>query len=273
MDEDRQLIVRIIARFRYDGDFRLAFVRYAVWAAVAIILLATVVLSVIVWQSSAMLADRLAGIGAIFAGMTLLLTLFAALVAYVAFSVSILGPKLKLQVRFGPSRTNLPAVTAERKNGRLEAKDSAHTEVAICFRNEAGSPAKDPAVIVQLEGMEFAPDVPSLNAAGWTINARSETGVRAVQWDAGAAYSVYMGFVRELPVLNLTGLRTIPGWTGQIELVGLRQFRWVGKTPPAPVIVISILDAISRTVNILPVDFIVNGKSQFPQEEEPPEWT
>ena len=104
MDEDEHpeiaAALAIIARFRRDIALRLAFVRYAVWAAVAIILLAIVALSLLVWQSSAMFADRLAGIGAIFAGLTLLLTLFAALVTYVPFSVSIHVPDLKLQVRF-----------------------------------------------------------------------------------------------------------------------------------------------------------------------------
>jgi len=42
---------------------------------------------------------------------------------------------------------------------------------------------------------QFTPDVPGLNTAGWIVNALTETGVRAVQWDGGAAYSVYPGFV------------------------------------------------------------------------------
>jgi len=214
MDEDKELKPGIIGRIRRDFGFRLKIVSYAVVTAVAIIVVATVVMSVLVWLSSTSLADRLAGIGAIFGGMSLLLTVFAAVVAYLAFWVSIGVPDLKLQVRFGPSSPNQLAITAKRQNGWpenrragdawpesgwLEAKDPAETAVVICFRNFGTYAAKAPAVIVQLEGMEFADDVLALNAAGWAVNERSETGIRVVQWEGGADHSVYTNLVRELP--------------------------------------------------------------------------
>ena len=272
MDEDKKVKIGIIGRIRRDFGLRLRIVSYTVWIAIAVIVAVTVVTSVLVWRSSAMLADRLAGIGAIFAGATLLLAVFAAAVAYLAFSVSIGLPDLKLQVRFGPSPPNQLAVKAERQNGRLEAKDPAQTTVAICFRNDGNYAAKAPAVIVQLEGMEFETDVPGFNTAGWTVNERSETGIRVVQWEGDPTNSVYTNMVRELPVFNLTGLRTIPGWKGS----------WKGPFPRPeppepdellyPFIVVSISTEISRRVVWLPVDFIVNTESQFPPEREFPEW-
>jgi hypothetical protein len=61
--------------------------------------------------------------------------------------------------------------------------------------------------------MEFGPDVPDLNAGGWTVNEGSETGITTVQMDGGPAYSTPQGMVRDLPVLSLGSLRTVPGWT------------------------------------------------------------
>jgi hypothetical protein len=280
MDEDKQFKAGIISRFRNDLRFRLRLVSYAVGAMVSIIFLATIALSVLVGQSSATLSDRLAGIGAIFAGMTLLLTLFAAGVAYLAFSVSVRIPDLKLQVRCGPSRPNRPSFTAELKDGRLTATDAAQTAVAICLRNDGDSAVKDLAVIVQLEGMEFTPDASRLSTAGWAVNTRGQTGVRAVQWDGGAASPVYAGYVRELPALDLTGLRTIPDWRGQLELARIPRSWLVGwfsrnrppDRPPAPVIAISIPGEVSRQVTVVPVDFVVDGKSRFAPEGEPREW-
>jgi hypothetical protein len=273
----------MIGRIHRDFGFRLKIVSYAVGTAVAVIVVATVVMSVLVWLSSASRADRLAGIGAIFAGMSLLLTVFAAAVAYLAFRVSIGPPSLELQVRFGLSPPNRFSVTAKRQNGWpengwardawpesgwLEATDPAETAVVICFRNVGTYAAKAPAVIVQLEGMEFMGDVLALNAGGWTVNERSETGIRVVQWEGGADHSVYANLVRELPVLHLAGLRTIPGWTG----------RWQGPVQhphderPYPWIVVSILTDIFRRDSWQSVDFIVDGNSQFPPDEKLSEW-
>lgn len=275
MDEDKEVEISkisIIGQIRRDIGLRLRIVSYTVWITIAVIVAVTVVTSVLVWQSSAMLADRLAGIAAILAGSTLLLAVFAAAVAYLAFSVSIGVPDLKLQVRFGPSPPNRLAVKAEHQNGRLEAKDPAQTMVVICFRNDGNYAAKAPAVIVQFEGMEFEADVPGLNAAGWTINERSETGIRVVQWEGDMTNSVYTYMVRELPVLSLTGLRTVPGWKGS----------WKGPFPrpkppepdelPRPFIVVFTYTDIFQRVTWLPVDFIVNGESRFPPDRKYPEW-
>jgi hypothetical protein len=271
VDEDEEFRVGIIGRIRRDFGLRLKIVSYAVWIAISVIVAATVVTSVLVWQSTAILADRLAGISVIFAGMTLLLAVFAAVVAYLAFSVSIGLPDLKLQVRFGPSPPNRLSVTAEPKNGRLNATDPAQTEVAICFRNDGNYAAKAPAVIVQLEGMEFEADVRYLNAS-WTVNERSETGIRVVQWEGDATNSVYTNMVRELPVLNLTGLRTIPDWKGNWEGPVPRREPPEPDETPYPFIVISISTDIGRRVAWLPVDFEVGGESQFPPGKKLPEW-
>jgi hypothetical protein len=268
MDDDGQQGVGIISRLRNDFDLLFVIIRYAVVAFIAIILLGTVVLSVLAWRSSASLGDRAAEIGAIFAGMTLLLTMFAAVVAYIAFSVSFGFPDLSVQISFGPSRTNRLTVAVERKNGRLEATDATPTELAICFRNEGRYPAKELAVAVRLDGMEFVPDETVLNLAGWTVNERSQTGVRAVQWDGGAACTVPPGFVRELPALNLSSLRTIPNgitwmWQKQYSPRRYRKFiRSRGKTTtgdlPEALIVVTIWEAASRGVIWRPVYFIVD---------------
>lgn len=270
MDEDRQPIVGIISRLRNDFGLLLKIVRYAVFAFILIIFLGTIVLSLLVWRTSASLGDHVAEIGAIFAGMTLLLTMFAAVVAYIAFSVSFGFPDLNLQIRLGPSRSDQLTVVAERKNERLEAKDPTQTELAISFRNEGRHPAKELSAIIRLDGMEFVPDEPALNLAGWAVNERTETGITAVQWDGGADCTIPPGFIRELPTLNLSDLHTIPeGVTFMwLKRYSIRKYRksirsrrrpMVDK-PPEALIVVSIWEAASRAVTWQPVHFMVEEK-------------
>lgn len=285
MDEDSQEKVGIIDRLRSlrnDFGLQLLIIRYMVFAAITIILLGTVALSLLAWRSSASLGDRTAEIGAIFAGMTLLLTMFAALVAYIAFSVSFGFPDLKIKIRFGSSLPGRLEVAAEPKDGRLEAGNPMQTEVAIRLHNKGRFPAKELAVIVQLVGMEFVPDASALKAGGWGINERSETGVTAVQWDGGTAYSVPPGFVREIPTLNLSGLRTTPDgitwiWLKQYSRRKYHQaIRWSKRNPvtesPAGLIVVSIRDAASRQATWGRVHFMEHGNlTQAKQPDTTPQ--
>ena len=276
---DEELKFGIVGRIRRDAGLRRKIVRVAVLALVGIAVSATAATALLLWLSSANLADRAAEIGDIFAGTTLLLTVVAALVAYLAYAVSTGMPHLKLQVCFGSSLPNQPMVTAECKNGQLEAKNSGPTVVTVRFRNDGIYTAKDPAVIVRLEGMAFTADVPSLNAAGWIVNDSGETGVTAVQWDGGPAYSVHGGLVRELPVLSLDGLRTVLGSTGSSRSARSVRRRWLRshaaphEPSTVPFIVVYVLTSASRTLFWMPVDFKVNGKSRFPPEKKLlPEW-
>jgi hypothetical protein len=272
MDEDGQRKVAIISRLRNDFGLLLVIIRYVVFIFITIILLGTVILSVLAWLSSASLGDRAAELGAIFAGITLLLTMFAAVVAYIAFSVSFGFPDLDIRISFGSSSSERLTILAERKNERLEAKDDlTQTELAICLRNVGRYPAKELAIIVQLDGMEFMPDVTALAAAGWTVNERSDTGVRAVQWDGGAGCTVPSGFIRELPELNLLSLRTIPDGIGGMWMKGYSRRRYrrfirsqrksAAGEPSEALIVVSMREAASRMVIWRPVYFIVDGKS------------
>jgi hypothetical protein len=200
--------------------------------------------------------------------MTLLLTMFAAVVAYIAFSVTLGFSDLRLQIRLGPSPSDQLTVVAERRDERLEAKDPTQTELTISFRNEGRYPAKELSTIIRLDGMEFVPDETSLNLAGWTVNERTETGIRAVQWDGGADCTIPPGFVRELPALNLSDLHTIPEgitftWLKQYSSRKYRQ-SIRSRRKPAPdkpseaLIVVSIREAASRAVSWQRVYFIVD---------------
>jgi hypothetical protein len=275
MDADKQLKFGIIGRMRRDAGLRRKVVGFAVLLLVAAAVAAMVAAGILLWGSTASLADRVAEIGDIFAATTLLLTVIAAAVAYLAYAASTGIPDLKLRVCFGPSLPNQPVVAAEPKNGRLEAVDSRQTAVTIRIRNSGAFPAKNPAFIVQVQGMEFGPDVPDL-AAGWTVNEGNETGVTTVQMDGGPAYSAPQGMVRDLPVLSLAGLRTVPGWTEPSWPVRSREFRWLGwfrtRSPWPPLIVISVVTDTSRRDAWIPIDFKVNGNSQYPPEKKLPEW-
>jgi hypothetical protein len=252
MDADKQLKFGIIGRMRRDAGLRRKIVGSAVLLLVTAAVAATVVAGILLWGSSGSHADRVAEIGDIFAATTLLLTVIAAVVAYLAY--------------------------AEPRNGRLEAVDSGQTAVTIRIRNFGVFPAKDPAFIVQVQGMEFGPDVRDLNAAGWTVNEGSETGITTVQMDGGPAYSTPQGMVRHLPVLSLAGLRTVPGWTEPSWPVRSRKFRWFGwfrrksRSAWPPLIVITVVTDAVRRVGWIPIDFKVNGISKNPPEKKFPEW-
>jgi hypothetical protein len=80
-------------------------------------------------------------------------------------------------------------------------------------------------------------------------------GITIVQWDGGSTYSIHGHSTRRLPDLQFSNLWYIPGG---------------GK----PAITFEILAEGYRKEITLPVDFTVDGRSQFPREDGKinPEW-
>jgi hypothetical protein len=191
--------------------------------------------------------DRLAEAGDIFSAATLLLTVIAALVALLAYAVTTGLPDLKVQLNFEFSWPNRPKFQAEiDENGWLRALNFKQTSGSISIRNESGYSAKNPAVIVRFRGMAYV-DEQNIPSPWVVIDFVNTTGITAVQWDGGATYSIHGNSVRKLPSLNLQRLVKVSDW-------------------PDPQIAIELLaDGGYRREVVFPVDFTLDGKSQFPQ--------
>jgi hypothetical protein len=201
--------------------------------AVAVITVATVILTVLALSSSASTADKLEAAGDVLVGATLLLAAIAAVVALLAYAVS----------TFNFSYPNNPVFKANREeSGRLNAEEFKQLTGNIQIRNKSSYSAKNPAVIIRLRLMAF---VRKGHDGNWpVIDFANMNGITAVQWDGGPTYSIHGNSTRRLPDLQLDKLRAYPA---------------------SPALVIELLADGYRKEIILPVDFTVDGRSQFPR--------
>jgi hypothetical protein len=253
-DTEELLVFSTAGRLRRDAGFRRRIILIASGAFVLIAGLATAATAIALSVSSASLADRAAEISDVFAGTTLSLTIVGALVALLAFAVSTGGPDLKLQIRFESSHPNRPVFKALVENGWLKAERSGQTTGTISVRNDSIYPAKNLAIVVRLEGMAFAGEMHNLKQAGWVINEfAGNADIEVAQWDGSSTALIHGHSARQLAVLDLAGLRILRGSQG-----GTLRF--------------DLLADGYRKITWMPVNFSIDGKSQFSIEKVLPEW-
>jgi hypothetical protein len=200
-------------------------------------------------------ADRLAETADVLAAGTLVLAILAALVALQAYAAATGLPDLQVQVTFGFSYPNRPVF-------RATFGDDGNSQAAVPFkqvycvmkvRNKSGYSARNPAVIIRLNGMAFhQPD-----DAKWAdIDFAQTQGITAMQWDGGDQ-SIHGYSSRRLPGLNFTGLHTVPAWgdpTFIIELLAEGGYRKEREIP----------------VRFIPEDS--EWETDVPVSERPSEW-
>lgn len=265
----RRALTRSLARMRQDSGFRRVVFLGTTGTAVAAITLVTVILTVIALTSSADTADRLAAAGDVLVAATLLLAAVAALVALLAYAVSTGPPDLKLSIRFDSSEANKPIFSAEiGEDGKVTARGGKQIRGRISVRNDSGYSARNPAVVVRLRAMVYLPEDHRITretdstsiwaspAGHWAvIDFIRQAGIAAVQWDGGPTYSIHGHSTRALPDLRLERLKAMPD-------------------RGTPALIIEILAEGYRKEMTLPVNFVVDGKLQFPQEGNRaiPEW-
>jgi hypothetical protein len=157
-------------------------------------------------------SDRLAEVGDIIAGSTLILAIVAAVVALLAYGASIGLPDLRIQVDFPFSDLNKPSFSsALQENGGVQAENFKQLRCTVRVRNDSNYSAKNPAIAIRLHNMAFLPDGGQANIRDWVvIQFISTHGVTVVQWDGGSNYSIHGNSVRTLPDLSLDKLHTIP---------------------------------------------------------------
>lgn len=257
----RRVPARALDDLRRDPARGRRVLLWTIGITVAATAVVTVIFTVMALSSSASTADRLAAAGDVLVGATLLLAAIAAVVALLAYAVSTGTPDLQLQVHFIRSFPNNPVFAANTQDdGALKAITEYNGKILV--RNDSGYSAKNPAVIVRLDAMFFKP-YDATFFEGWasmeTADTIQVTGqldeLTVVQWDGGPTYSIHGNSTRRLPDLQFSYLWHIPEW---------------GK----PALTFEILAEGYRKVITLPVDFTIEGKSQFPREDGKtnPEW-
>jgi hypothetical protein len=181
---------------------------YALLLAVAAAVVAFVV---IVLTSTDRFSDRLVEAGDVLAGGTLALALLAAVVAVLAYAAATGVPDLKLQVQFEFSYTNQPVFDSEVKeiDGWVRARKFKQTTGRIVIRNVGKYSARNPAVVIKLNGMAFLIDEYSLIKDWQVLDFMNTVGVTSVEWDGGPTYSIHGNSKRQLPI-DLSGLCYIP---------------------------------------------------------------
>ena len=105
-DPPRRALARVLNRMRRDSALGRMVLLGTTAAVVAVITLATVILTIIALTSSTDTANRLAAVGDVLVGATLLLAAIAALVALLAYAVSTGLPNLKISIEFDFSKPN-----------------------------------------------------------------------------------------------------------------------------------------------------------------------
>jgi len=256
---------RVLDRLLRDAGLRRRTFLIATGVAVIVVVLATVLLTVIPLSSFKTTSDRLTWAGDVLVGATLLLAAIAAIVALVAYAVSTGAPDIQLSVqvgRFSPNNPAFEAVPDSGDTGLLMATADTRILGKVLLRNNSGYSARNPGVIVRLHGMAFRSGNPTEFAREW---ASMETGdlldwpggwsryITVVQWDGGPTYSIHGHSTRRLPDLDFYAL-------------------WHRPEDGQPSLTFEILAEGYRKVVTLPVDFIVDGKSRYPQEKKNPEW-
>ncbi len=213
-----------INRLSQDPALRRRVFLGATAAVTAGTLLATVILMILALTARANLADRMAETAVVIAGATLLLAIIAAVVALLAYAVSIGAPHIDISIRLPlDGRPNNLEVEVEPGSAR-HSNDQAVTDAEVFavkafqqlvamiqLRNRSRYSAVNPAVIVRLQAMMFTADSLAASSNHWvSIEFANRFSIRAVQWDGGPWYPIHGDSTRRLPDLHLSELRILP---------------------------------------------------------------
>jgi hypothetical protein len=197
-------------------------------------------------------SDRMAEDSVIITGGTLALALIAAVVAVMAFAAATGLPDLKLRVDFPFSWPNKPVFETQVNNaGRTVAREYKQTAGTISLRNCSAYSARNPAVIIRLNGMAF--DNASMCKEWMTTRFASTVGAVEIQWDGGSTYSIHGHSTRQLPALDLLHVHEVAVWGN-------------------PSFTFELLADGYRRVVSLPVKFVEARESQSPQDGAKLDW-
>jgi hypothetical protein len=219
----------MLRRWRNDGPAQLRLLFLLGGAAVVFIVPVSAILTALALTSNADSADRLAAVGDVLVGATLLLGLAAALVTLFAFMTAVGLPKLRIQLACEFSKPNNPIFEADRlDNDAFRARQSKQLSGRIAIWNDGPYPAREPRIIVRLNSMAITAGSGSRFLNGWsTLDTVDTIGTTAIEWEGGLGYSIHPHSVRRLPGFYLNDLRWKeewgePGFTIEILLDNMR---------------------------------------------------
>jgi hypothetical protein len=212
-------------------------------AALVVIVPVSAVLIALILTSGLDSADRLAAVGDVLVGATLLLGLAAALVTLLAFMTALGPPNLRVQLACECSEPNNPVFQADRlKDGAFQARQFKQLSARVAIWNDSGFPAKEPRVIVRLNAMAFTAEPDSQSLGDWSVLDVVDTlGTTGIEWEGSPGYSIHPHSVRRLPGFYLNDLQWKKEWG-------------------TPGFIIEVLLDNFRTVFYVPAEFEFNGE-------------
>jgi hypothetical protein len=204
----------ILRRWRKDAVFQWGFLFLLGGASLVVIVPISAILIALILTSSLDSADRLAAVGDVLVGATLLLGLAAALVTLLAFMTALGPPNLRVQLACECSKPNNPVFQSDRlADGTFRARQFKQLSVRIALWNDSLFPAKEPRVIVRLNAMALTAESDSQFQGGWTVLDVVDTvGITGIEWEGGPGYSIHPNSVRRLPGFYLNNLRWKQEW-------------------------------------------------------------
>ena len=123
-------------------------------------------------------------------------------------------PKLRIQLACEFSKPNNPLFEADRLDDNvIRARKSEQLSSRIAIWNDGPYPAREPRVIVRLNGMAFTAGSESRHLDGWSpLDIVGAIGITAIEWEGGLGYSIHPHSVRRLPGFHLSDLRWKEEW-------------------------------------------------------------
>lgn len=238
---------------RFPSIGRVAFL-WGVGVAIVLFVVGATVFVLVAIGAPWSLADRLVLIGDVVVGATLLLAALAAIVALAAYRVSIQAPDLEAELKFFWCPIN--SVTLIRGQPDGAAKDfplmsnrpskTGHgseflrqLELSIRLRNRRPWSARNPALTLYFDGFLVPQNAFTVTGpGGWDVYRRNkQNSVTALRWEGGADRSIHGKETRNLPTLNLEGMR----WTSEHPSITIELFaEGFHRTSKLPVELVSL---------------------------------
>jgi hypothetical protein len=161
-------------------------------------------------------------IGDLLAAVAFVLAFVAAVVATLAYRVTILKPDLRAQVRFGHGVDGSMLLLDKRHDPATAPQPRGYVgpyvqnTLHIHLHNYGPVSARNPALKVNLVGMMFPPD----EQKGWAFGDHFHGlgGFGYAQWDGGADFSIHPNWGRDLPLLDCSGVRVLGSKTPTVQL-------------------------------------------------------
>ena len=195
--------LHLLDHFLQEAPQRRKALLIAMTGLVMVILVAAGIISARVAEGHGASSDKIAVIGDVIAGATLLLAVVAGLVAVLAYAVSTGAPNLRVKVGCEGNQFRQPTIDLAAGEDLGSPRDY---ELTILLRNISSYSARNPVVIVRMMALSFVDLAPGLawDTTGRTVFRPQEA--LEVQWDGGVDYSVHGHSIRKLPPLRLKQL-------------------------------------------------------------------